>query len=222
MKGTVVGRRTIQIGTSADAGVCVPFEPTQELSCSMRVHSGIVPKATSINRSVDLRISLVVDDEPSIRRYITSILHLEHFQTLEAEDGSRALQIVQELGGGVDLIVSDIQMPNGDGLSLADAVKKSFPAMPVILVSGNLKSDQGVECAKKPFLPATLVGVVRKVFQSTVATNLPIDGPASEGAFGLSHQFESRAPELRSTLQQLITIPGPAGARPGSVSQGHP
>ena len=68
----------------------------------------------------------MVDDEPSIRRYITSILHLEHFQTLEAEDGSRALQIVQELGGGVDLIVSDIQMPNGDGLSLAHAVKESF------------------------------------------------------------------------------------------------
>ena len=64
-------------------------------------------------------------------------------------------------------------MPNGDGLSLAQAVKKSFPAVRVILVSGNLKSDEGFEFVKKPFLPATLMSVVRKVFPSTVGTKLP-------------------------------------------------
>jgi hypothetical protein len=71
---------------------------------------------------------------------------------------------------------------NGEGLRLAPAIKESLPAVPVILVSGNLKSYQIVECAKKQFLPPTLVGVVRKVLQSTVGTNLPIDGPALGGA----------------------------------------
>jgi len=108
-------------------------------------------------------VSLVVDDEPSIRKYVSTILQEEGFRTMEAEDGAQALRIVQELGGKVDLIVSDIQMPNGDGLSLARAVGESFPAVPVILVSGNVKADDGFEFLKKPFLPDELVSVVRKL-----------------------------------------------------------
>jgi two-component system cell cycle sensor histidine kinase/response regulator CckA len=108
--------------------------------------------------------SLVVDDEPAVRRYVSAILQSENFLTLEAEDGAQALQMVRELDGDVDLIVSDIQMPNVDGLSLAQAVKRSFPGIPVILVSGNAKPDASFEFVKKPFLPATLIGVVRKLF----------------------------------------------------------
>ena len=109
-------------------------------------------------------VSLVVDDEPSVRRYMSTILQGENFRTLEAEDGVHALQIVQELRGGVDLIVSDIQMPNGDGLSLAHAVKSSFPTIPVILVSGNAKPDAEFEFVDKPFGPAALMKAVRKLF----------------------------------------------------------
>jgi CheY-like chemotaxis protein len=117
-----------------------------------------------------MRVCLVVDDEPSVRRYISAILQQEGFGTMDAEDGAHALQIVQELSGGVDLIVSDIQMPNGDGLSLAQAIKHSFPAVPVILVSGNTKPDADFEFVKKPFLPATLAGVVRKLFPHKVSS----------------------------------------------------
>src|ERR1017187_2072254 len=63
-------------------------------------------------------LSLVVDDEPAVRGLTSAILREEGFQTLEASDGTQALQIVLALEGEVDLIVSDIQMPNGDGLSL--------------------------------------------------------------------------------------------------------
>ena len=109
-------------------------------------------------------VSLVVDDSPAIRGYVRSILQLEDFRTLEAEDGVQALQIMQELDGDVDLLVSDIQMPNGDGLSLANAVQKAFPAVPVILISGQLKPDANFEFLKKPFLPDALVKAVRKLF----------------------------------------------------------
>ena len=79
----------------------------------------------------------MVDDE-SRSDGIASILHMEHFQTLEA-GAYYAFQIVQNLAGGLDLIVSDIQMPNGEGLSLACALRNSFPAVPLILVSGELE-----------------------------------------------------------------------------------
>jgi CheY-like chemotaxis protein len=108
-------------------------------------------------------VSLVVDDEASVRKYVRAILEGEGFRTLAAEDGAQALRVVQELGSGLDLIVSDIQMPNGDGLSLAHAVENSFPAVPVILVSGDAKPDGGFAFVKKPFLPGALMSVVRKL-----------------------------------------------------------
>jgi CheY-like chemotaxis protein len=82
------------------------------------------------------RISLVVDDDADVRKFISATLQREDFQTVEAEDGAQALRIVRELGEDVALIVSDIQMPNGDGLTFARAVNKAYPAVPIILVSG--------------------------------------------------------------------------------------
>ena len=118
-------------------------------------------------------VSLVVDDEPSVRRYVSTLLQREHFQTLEAEDGVRALQIVQDINGCLDLIVSDIQMPNGDGLSFAHAVRESFPAVPIILVSGCAMQDADFVFLQKPFLPATLLRAVRKLFAARVSDILP-------------------------------------------------
>lgn len=108
-------------------------------------------------------VSLIADDEPAVRRFISEILQQEHFHTLEAENGSQALRMVQELDGKVDLIVSDIQMPNGDGLSLARAVKDAYPAVRIILISGQPTPDASFEFVKKPFLSETLVKAVRKM-----------------------------------------------------------
>ena len=116
-------------------------------------------------------VSLVVDDEPSVRRYVSAILQREHFETLEAEDGAHGLQVVNQLGGGVDLIVSDIQMPNMDGVTFAHAVKNSFPDMPVILVSGYSEADGGFEFVEKPFSPGALMKAVRNVLRRKADKN---------------------------------------------------
>jgi CheY-like chemotaxis protein len=108
-------------------------------------------------------LSLVVDDDPAIRMYITSILHSENFETLEAADGKQALEMVLMLDGGVDLIVTDIQMPGGDGISLARAVRASYPSVAVILVTGYGEPDANFDLVEKPFSWATMLRVVRRV-----------------------------------------------------------
>ena len=115
-------------------------------------------------------ISLVVDDEASIRKYVSTILQREHFRTLEAEDGAQALQILEELDGSVDLIVSDIQMPNVDGLTLAYAARRLFPVVPVILASGNARPDAPFEFVEKPFSPKVILHAVRRVFGTEYAS----------------------------------------------------
>src|SRR5207244_7218657 len=89
----------------------------------------------------------------------------EQFDTLEAEGGRHALEIMRALGNAVDLIVSDIQMPDGDGLSFAFAVRDLFADVPVILVSGRAPSRDALdfEFVEKPFTPEALLRVVRNV-----------------------------------------------------------
>jgi two-component system C4-dicarboxylate transport response regulator DctD len=115
------------------------------------------------------RISVVVDDDPSVRRFITTILRLEDFETVEAEGGNQGLELVRDLGESVDLIVSDIQMPRGDGLSLARAVKESFPSIPIILVSGRAAPEGEYDgFVQKPFASQELLETVRTVVANKV------------------------------------------------------
>jgi two-component system, cell cycle sensor histidine kinase and response regulator CckA len=120
---------------------------------------------------MERRISLIVEDEPAIRGYIKAILERECFETVEAGGGLRGLEILQDLGSEVDLIVSDIQMPDGDGLSFAHAAAKSFPSVPIVLVSGYVGPDAvgPFEFVEKPFSPAALLRAVRKVVAARVA-----------------------------------------------------
>jgi CheY-like chemotaxis protein len=117
------------------------------------------------------RISLVVDDEPSVRKYISAILKRENFQTVEAGDGAHGLRIVQELGDEVALIVSDIHMPNGDGVAFAQAVKAEFPAVPIILVSGQAEQPhREFGFVRKPFQPSALLEAVRELMADSLST----------------------------------------------------
>jgi CheY-like chemotaxis protein len=108
-------------------------------------------------------LALVVDDEPKIRAYIKAILRRECFETLEAEGGNPALEIVETVRGRIDLVVTDLQMPNGDGLSFANAVRETFPSIPIILSSGRAKPDTVFEFVEKPFAAETLAQVIRRL-----------------------------------------------------------
>jgi CheY-like chemotaxis protein len=104
---------------------------------------------------------LIVDDDVTIRSYLRAVLQQEGFQTIEAANGLEALKIMRDLGTAVDLLVSDIQMPRMDGITLARAVRREFPAIPLILVSGYSSQagadDLDVAFIQKPFTPATLL-----------------------------------------------------------------
>jgi DNA-binding NtrC family response regulator len=95
---------------------------------------------------------------------VKAVLEQEQFRTFEAEDGIQGLRLVEKLGDVLDLIVSDINMPNGDGVTFVCAVRESFPVLPIILISGyldhELNSNISFEFVRKPFLPATLLTAI--------------------------------------------------------------
>jgi len=92
-------------------------------------------------------------------------LILEGFRALQATNRAEVLVLVERLNGPLDLIVSDVHMPGGDGVELAHAVAKFYPWIPVIRVSGcpDHSVTSAAEFVQKPFLPPTLVEAVRRV-----------------------------------------------------------
>ena len=71
-----------------------------------------------------------------------AVLRSDGFQTIEAENGVQALELMRKLDTTVDLLVSDIQMPKMDGITLACSVRAEFPPVPVILISGYATSNK--------------------------------------------------------------------------------
>lgn len=110
---------------------------------------------------------LIVDDEDCIRSYLKTILKRESFQVLEAETAPQAYRLIQQLNGGLDLILTDWSMPGDmDGLDLAHAIRNSFPAIPVILMSGyQLDSTKPIgefTFIEKPFKPEVILNAIEK------------------------------------------------------------
>ncbi|MBI5869061.1 MAG: response regulator [candidate division Zixibacteria bacterium] len=77
---------------------------------------------------------LIVDDDVRIRELLTESLNAIGYQTIAASDGHEALATVRTQP--IDCVVSDIKMPELDGLNLLHHIKAEHPAMPVIMITG--------------------------------------------------------------------------------------
>ncbi len=77
---------------------------------------------------------LVVDDEPDLMNLAQDILSSQGYQVLTASDGEQALQVLKKQS--VDLVVSDVIMPNMDGYQLATRMQQDYPHIKLQMVSG--------------------------------------------------------------------------------------
>ena len=118
-----------------------------------------------------MRTILVVDDEPMALKLVQSILEKRGFEVVISTSPSQALEIFQELQDRIELLISDIVMPEMDGTKLASRIVKMNPELPVLFMSGFV-TEHEVEMAgdltqfafiRKPFRPATLVQAVQKM-----------------------------------------------------------
>jgi two-component system response regulator AtoC len=115
---------------------------------------------------------LVVDDEQLIRWSLTSRLEDEGYRVLEAENAADALKRFRE---GVDLVLLDYKLPDGDGLEILRQIKSTAPDILVILLTGYSSVELAVEAMKqgayhyvnKPFNLDEIVLLVEKALETT-------------------------------------------------------
>ena len=114
----------------------------------------------------------IIDDSAAIRQSITYILNQEGYETVEAKDGQEAFDMLPSLEG-VDLIITDVNMPNLDGLSFIRKARElaKYRFTPILVLtteSQGSKMNEGKEAGAtvwivKPFSADKLLGIVRKV-----------------------------------------------------------
>lgn len=111
----------------------------------------------------------LVEDENSLRSVVRQTLEDNGYQVLEAADGSAAITLAGEFAAPIDLLLTDIILPNLSGRSVANRLRLSRPAMRVIYMSGyadDFIADHGIldpdiVLLEKPFSIARLLGNVR-------------------------------------------------------------
>jgi CheY-like chemotaxis protein len=129
----------------------------------------LIGDSTPAAEKPSIHLVLVVDDEAPTRAYLRSLLTRHGVQVLEAADGIDGITLLRRLGGAVDAVVTDIRMPRLNGRALGEIVRKEYPNLPLIFLSGeNLYSELhqpewGIYFVSKPFAPAELVKTILKV-----------------------------------------------------------
>ena len=123
---------------------------------------------------------LVVDDEPIVREVVARYLKREGYRTLEAADGNRARELIEQ--EAPSLVVLDLMIPGTDGLALCRWIRSSSQLPVIMLTARGEEADRivGLELGAddyvtKPFSPRELVARVRSVLRRAEPTAPPVE-----------------------------------------------
>jgi PAS domain S-box-containing protein len=179
-RGTGLGLATVD-GIVSQSGGHIQVESSPDRGTTVRVlfplakEPAPLPPRTgrSGERASSGRI-LVVDDEPQVRAILARTLRADGHDVIEAADGSSAIACFEEVGGAIDLLLTDVVMPGIGGRELVRELTRRSPGLPVVWVSGHPR-DVGMRdlspddpFLQKPVAPDLLVDTVRELFERQV------------------------------------------------------
>ncbi len=115
---------------------------------------------------------LIVDDEPRMRKIIKDFLTAKGYNTLEAEDGEKAIEVFEENKSKISLVLLDVMMPKLDGWSVLRQIRQESKVPIIMLTARGEEQDElfgfelGVdEYISKPFSPKILVARVEAILR---------------------------------------------------------
>jgi CheY-like chemotaxis protein len=115
---------------------------------------------------------LIVEDDVITRYSFAQLLRGNGHEVVESGDGNEALVFLHTLP--IDLVITDLVLPNVNGLNLVTHIHRRWPNMPIVLVSGYLSQYGGetilgdrAHFFQKPVRPSVLVAAVRNLLPPT-------------------------------------------------------
>lgn len=185
-KGTGLGLATVHgIVRQAGAHILVESEPGK--GSTFRVYfpaveekAAIRDTAASVEGLPGDEVILVCGDEELVRRVVCQILRTAGYTILEARNGKHALDVAAAYDGRIDLLLSDVIMPEMNGKELAEVMVRRRPGIRVMFISGytddvldrRVLRSEAEDFLQKPFGPTALLQRVRELLdESQVATH---------------------------------------------------
>jgi two-component system NtrC family response regulator len=162
---------------------------------------------------------LIVDDEPNYLIVISELLKEEGFETITAENGQKALEIIR--GTDLDLIITDMKMPGMDGFVLLKETKAFNEHLPVIMITAFGEVEKAVQAMRsgaftyltKPFNNDELVASIRKAIEhyALAKENCRLRDEM-QARFHFSNIIGKN-----KTMQQIYTLIGKVAPTPATV-----
>ena len=177
-KGTGLGLATVygivkqhggNVWSYSEPGLGSTFKVYLPVSTESTVSEQYVPKAPSAVRGSET--VLLAEDNEQVRELALAILKRQGYTVLPAASGKEALAILDRLDGPVDLLLTDVVMPEMNGKQLFDRVSATCPDIKVLYMSGYTDNviahhgmiDASIHYIQKPFSVKALAAKVREV-----------------------------------------------------------
>ena len=155
---------------------------------------------------------LIVDDEPNLRRVLSSELHLDGHTVDEADGVTAAVPLLAERE--YDAVITDQKMPDGDGLRVLAAAQENDPSLPVIFLTAVPTIELAVESMRKgafdfitkPFNPEVVRATVRRACERT---NLLRENQLLKSTVGNLHGADTiygNSAEIKEVRDQIARV----------------
>ncbi len=176
-KGTGLGLSTVY-GTVSQAGGFVTVDSAPDRGATFKVHLPASTERATESDEIEPTIlacvrgvAMVCEDDQLVREVTCNTLRASGFTVVEADNGRHALEVAEQHDGVIDLLVTDVIMPEMNGSDMADALAKKHPDMRIVFVSGYASDlldarrveDPHVEFLAKPFKTTSLMQSVLRV-----------------------------------------------------------
>jgi two-component system cell cycle sensor histidine kinase/response regulator CckA len=186
-KGSGLGLTTVY-GIVKQAGGHIAVESEREKGSTFQLYFPLIERATGIEArplpvlhgpTCGSETILVVDDQEGLCTLLCEILRRNGYTVLGAANGREALRVVGEQPGRIDLVITDMVMPQMGGRELAETLRSLQPKINILLMSGYMEKREDVKelvsCnhafIEKPFTPEALLHKIRDVIAAP--TNTP-------------------------------------------------
>jgi CheY-like chemotaxis protein len=183
-KGTGLGLSTVYgITQQSDGHIRVKSQPG--LGTTFKIYLPLLQSIPAGSESTGLsdektsgsETILLVEDEDGVRKLARMALEMHGYKILEARDGVEALQLCRQHKGSIDAVVTDVVMPFLDGVELVKHLKRRYPAVKALYMSGYTESavvrhglvDMTVSFLHKPFTADELGRALRIVLDKDEA-----------------------------------------------------
>lgn len=147
---------------------------------------------------------LIVDDEPDIRELLDITLSRMGLQTHSAATLSEAREVITQVKP--DLCLTDMRLPDGNGISLVEYIQEEFPHIPVAMITAHGSVETAISALKAGAFDFVSKPIELDNLRKLVSSALQMEGDTSRAQTAVNEELIGKAPSIQTLRQQISKL----------------